>query len=190
MTYEPGVWRTEQQRRPRHRRARSVPDPGRRAHATTTCAMGLSRAPVQRVCSFKSVPARAGRARSIMDVPKGRHPPGGQGHRPSLEGTAVDHFDRRSSWSSAVSGSSARVVRLVTWRRPGLDARSGAPPAGEVAYRRCRGSRLRRTRCPTGHCRPVERWEDGPAARAATFESRRWRARWCGTRCCALDPAF
>jgi hypothetical protein len=59
-----------------------------------------------------------------MDVPKGRHPPGRQGHRPSLEGTAVDHFDRRSSWSSAVSGSSVRVVRLVTWRRPGLDVRS------------------------------------------------------------------
>ena len=29
----------------------------------------------RRVRSFKRVPVRTGRARSIMDVPKGRHPP-------------------------------------------------------------------------------------------------------------------
>jgi hypothetical protein len=35
-----------------------TPAEGRRAHATTTCAIGLSRAPVQRVRSFKCPLAR------------------------------------------------------------------------------------------------------------------------------------
>jgi hypothetical protein len=60
MTYEPGVWRTEQQRRSRHRRVRSVLDSGRRPPSTRDNDMrnGAESCSAQRVRSFKRPPAK------------------------------------------------------------------------------------------------------------------------------------